>query len=154
VTKEQLRQMLQTLLADRYSLRIHREIKQDPGYILRVGRNGTTFKETSDGEEIQPLIGCRIAPKTVECRSNLMWIYKGKFRIRTFAESLSSFTEGRLPVVDKTGLPGIYELRLTLIEDSDACIGSRSCATYDPPLSKALEDQLGLTLESANIPVD
>ena len=43
----QFRQMLQTLLAERFNLRVHRELKQMPVYALVVGKNGPKFKESA-----------------------------------------------------------------------------------------------------------
>ena len=46
-TKEQFRVMLQNLLADRFKLTIHREIKELPAYVLTVAKGGPKMKESS-----------------------------------------------------------------------------------------------------------
>jgi len=50
-TKEQVPKMLQTLLAERFKLQIHREKKDQPVYALVVGKGGPKLK---DAEEIAP----------------------------------------------------------------------------------------------------
>src|SRR5207249_5172791 len=52
--KEQVPLMLQTLLAERFKLAIHRETKDLPMYALVVGRNGPKMKESLKEPEIDP----------------------------------------------------------------------------------------------------
>jgi uncharacterized protein (TIGR03435 family) len=47
ITQDQLRQMLQSLLADRLQLKIHREMKEAAVYDLVVGKNGPKMKQVS-----------------------------------------------------------------------------------------------------------
>jgi uncharacterized protein (TIGR03435 family) len=49
-TPEQIRQMLQTLLADRFKLAIHREIRDLTHYALVVGKNGPKFQSAKTDE--------------------------------------------------------------------------------------------------------
>lgn len=46
-SKDQFRQMLQALLADRFKLKVHREMRELPVYALVVGKNGPRFKESA-----------------------------------------------------------------------------------------------------------
>jgi len=151
VTKEQLRQMLQTLLADRFAIKVHRETNQGDGYLLMVGKNGPkygpAFMETSGEEEI-------FGPTHDASGQSVV---KGKFRLKTFAESLGLLDNLSGPVLDRTNLSGIYDL--TLILKDAAASGPRGAPTspdrrFDPPVSKAIEEQLGLRLERAKVPVE
>lgn len=47
-TSKQLQLMLQSLLADRFQLKLHREIKELPVYALVIGKNGSKLRELSD----------------------------------------------------------------------------------------------------------
>src|SRR5258705_456980 len=47
ITREEARQMLQHLLAERFQLKIHRETKEVPVYALVVGKNGHKLKESA-----------------------------------------------------------------------------------------------------------
>jgi uncharacterized protein (TIGR03435 family) len=44
-TTEQLREMLQNLIIDRFKLKAHRYTEERPGYFLVVAKNGPKFKE-------------------------------------------------------------------------------------------------------------
>src|SRR5208282_3270821 len=46
-TKSEFREMLQTLLAERFNLKFHREMKEMPVYALVVGKKGPKFKESA-----------------------------------------------------------------------------------------------------------
>ena len=50
-TTAQLRVMLQSLLADRFKLVVHRETKELPVYTLTVGKNGSKMQESKDGRK-------------------------------------------------------------------------------------------------------
>src|SRR4029077_18246393 len=48
--EEQLRKMLQTLLADRFQLKFHRDMKPLPAYALVLGKNGPRMKARIPGD--------------------------------------------------------------------------------------------------------
>ena len=127
--------MLQDLLSDRFKLAIHRETKELPVYNLVVAKGGPKFKpsETSSG---------------ITSNSNrTTWHVTAKVTMLRFAEFLTD--EAGRPVVDKTGLAGSYDLTLDWAVDNNV-------ATNDsgPSLFTAMQDQLGLKLESAKGPVE
>lgn len=53
-TKEQLRTMLQNLLAERFKLTIHRDTKELPMYSLIIGKNGPKLKESVEPPPAPP----------------------------------------------------------------------------------------------------
>jgi uncharacterized protein (TIGR03435 family) len=131
-TEEQLYQMLQALLTERFSLKFHREVKDMPGYALVVGKNGPKFKEAK-GEEVSMSFGPNgkpgRGPNSVTMR---------KYSMSKFADLLTNFGN---PIVDKTGLTGYYEFTLSWDEDAG------------PTLGTALQEQLGLKLEPQKVPM-
>jgi uncharacterized protein (TIGR03435 family) len=142
-TKEQFRQMVQALLADRFELKVHRETKEVQGYVLLVGKNGAKIKETSGEEE-------NLSPFFNSLGESVV---KGNFRLRSFAQSLGLLDSSLFPVIDRTSLPGIYDVTLTLrFAGGGPARGAN--VGYDPPLPKAIEEQLGLRLESGKVPVE
>jgi uncharacterized protein (TIGR03435 family) len=146
-TTEQLREMLRKMVIDRFKPKIYRETKETAGYVLLVGKGGIKFKETSGDEEDRRSTQDPDQPVGI----------KGKYRLKRFASNLS--TLAGLPVIDKTDLPVIYDLNLTLNRVRSVGGGPRGASggnvpEYDPPLSKALEEQLGLRLESVKVPID
>ena len=160
-TKGELRQMLQALAIDRFKLKAHRYTEERLGYVLGVAKSGVKIKEASGDEEIprEQSMGrfVRGAPSQL-----LPILIQGKCSLRTFAQYLSGGPTQGLPVVDKTDLPGIYEISLTLNQVMGGPSGPRGGGAttapqdmWDPPLAKALEDQLGLRLESVGkVPVE
>jgi len=138
--KDQLRQMLQTLLADRFKLAAHRGTREILVYFLTVGKNGPgpTLHELKDGEPPPELKGItfggshQVPGPTVIMRGTL----------QDFAIELSGppFSVGRL-VVDKTNLHGTYVGFLHWGEDGDDAIS-------------ALRDEFALKLESQKAPAE
>jgi uncharacterized protein (TIGR03435 family) len=143
--------MLQNLVIDRFKLKAHRYIEESPGFFLVVAKGGPKFKETSGDEELPiPRVVGWLGPGT-----GMPFQIKGKFRLKNFAQYLSSASEandGR-PVVDKTELSGLYDITLSLRQKPP--LGPRggggaiASDMWEPPLGDALEEQLGLRLESA-----
>jgi bla regulator protein BlaR1 len=106
-----LRAMLQSMLADRLKLAVHRSSKEIPVYSLVVDKNGPKFKETNPEEahavEMKLPGGASMAEETKDGR--VLLHYYG-FSMQLFATSISFVAER--PVQDKTGLMGRYDMTL------------------------------------------
>lgn len=126
------RRMVQALLADRFHLTVHQETRVRPAYDLVVAKGGSKLQPTqSNGKSIGT------------GRSH----FNGQgLTMILIAEELSQIT-GRI-VVDKTGLTDRYDLKLQWSPD-DAPATDNSA----PSLFTAIQEQLGLKLESAKEPV-
>jgi uncharacterized protein (TIGR03435 family) len=94
-----IRLMLQSLLADRFHLSVHRETKEQPVYELVIAKGGPKLKETAPTFAGQNLNGGR---------GQLM---AEGLQMSALAGSLSRQL-GR-SVIDKTGLAGRYDFKLT-----------------------------------------
>jgi uncharacterized protein (TIGR03435 family) len=134
-TDEQARQMMQTLLADRFKLVVHWEKKDVPIFALVIGKGG--FKlQPSDPAKDAPRpphsIGC--PPEDPSCHFS----GGGSGPISDLASSLS-FNVGR-PVIDQTGLTGTYNLDLYWAGDTTA-------DSPLPSLPAALREKFGLELK-------
>jgi uncharacterized protein (TIGR03435 family) len=140
LTREQARQMLQTLLADRFQLKVHREMKEMAVYALVVaGRGGVKLKVSApDAEERMTMRGGR----TIQIETT-----KGGM------EQLVTQISGTLgqPVLDKTGLTSEYDYRLEFAPQSAWAADADADA---PTIFTALQEQLGLRLESQKAPVE
>jgi uncharacterized protein (TIGR03435 family) len=155
VTRDQLRQMLQSLLAERFQLKVRRETKQSPGYSLVVAKSGQKVRQWSgDDEPLEIHTGSSGGARGEAPSGGPKVVITGKTPMRDFAAFFRRCPqmEGRL-VTDKTDLEGNYEFHLSLnwIPGPPPTPGVPfvpSCSpVYDPPLPKALEEQLGLHLE-------
>jgi len=118
---------MQTLLADRFQLKVHCETKEMPVYALVVaGKGGSKLKQSAAGRTTQ--------------------IVTAKGCIEQLVTQLSG-TLGQ-PVLDKTGLTGEYDYELEWAPENAA-------AEVDTPgIFTALQEQLGLKLESQKAPVE
>jgi bla regulator protein BlaR1 len=99
-TAEDVPKMLQTLLAERFRMRVHWETRQESGYALVVSKTGATLK-TSDADPDGPTGGYTIRGADVHLKYN-------RTTLKEFAKALT-FDMGR-PVVDETGIQGLYDI--------------------------------------------
>lgn len=133
-TKEQLRLMLQNLLADRFKLEIHRETRDLPKYSLTVARNGIKMKESVEsqppgpeaaspprggpGRESLDQYGFPIFPRRPEGGAWTLLI-NGRGRLgvdrATIQDLVNALMNSHLRslVTDDTGLKGKYDFLLT-----------------------------------------
>jgi bla regulator protein blaR1 len=138
--REQMELMEQSLLADRFKLKVHFETREMAGYELVIAKGGAKLTPSKDGGN------ARLSMSNV-AQGNQMTA------VSTTIDQLihSPFFNGRT-IVDKTGLTGIYDFTLTWgSERMDASAESGSDA---PSLFTAVQEQLGLKLVAAKVPVE
>jgi uncharacterized protein (TIGR03435 family) len=141
-TKDEFRQMLQVLLADRFKLKVHRETREMPVYQLIVGKNGPKFKESAP--DASP--GAHYAASD---RNYQVTILKA-----TMDDVLTAIENSLLdrPVLDKTGLTGTYDIKMTYAPDIRA--NRETPDLTDIGIFTAVEQQLGLKLEAQKAMVE
>jgi uncharacterized protein (TIGR03435 family) len=152
--KMEQQHMLQTLLADRFKLKIHWETRQGPTYDLVVAKKVPKMqlaKGDPPSAEEQKLWGDRPIPPLYQrgdSRVAFDFVAHG-CSLNDLAETLAG-QFGR-PVADKTGLKGKDDFTLHY---HDTRLSDRSPDDQDPtpPLDRAIQDQLGLKLEPAKGP--
>jgi uncharacterized protein (TIGR03435 family) len=156
VSEAELKRMLQSLLAERFKLALHRETRETSGYKLVVAKSGPRLKEARADEERKGLWQLGGGPLTGQAAS-----------MQRLAQALA----GRLgrPVSDGTGLTGAYDFTLTWTPDESeqgrlqspfatlppeiAAQLSRNRDPNGPSLFTAIREQLGLRLEPQKEPV-
>jgi uncharacterized protein (TIGR03435 family) len=165
----QLQTMMQALLAERFTLRVHREMRDLPIYELvpasRDRRLGPKMQEAAFDCAVAAAARARgetvVPPQPVGdmpvcgARANPGRLLAGNYRVSDFARNLSGFA-GRA-ITDRTGLTGIYNFDLTWTPDEPPPPGASLPPWYDPngpSLFTAVQEQLGLKLEPATGPVD
>jgi uncharacterized protein (TIGR03435 family) len=139
--REQLGLMLQSLLADRFNLKVSHETRELPVYALVIAKNGPTLQVSKpDGTLSNPTKGSdnRGQPGMSTSR-----ITDGS--MADLARGLSHQL-GRI-VLDQTGLKGKYDFTLQYSHDENP-------DSSGPSIFSALQEQLGLKLESTKGPVD
>ena len=134
VSIEQCKLMMQTLLAERFGLQLHRETRQLPVFRLVIARNGPKLRRIADGDPTGVREFITSTKGRLDTRGNTM---------QQFAQMLAGTRELDNLVIDATGLEGYYEFTLEWTPASLALDGAPG-----PALTTALQEQLGLKLES------
>jgi uncharacterized protein (TIGR03435 family) len=149
-TKEQFHLMLQSLLAERFKLKLHHERKESDVYSLVVGKNGPKMKESP--EEPPPPGKMQKDEDGFSVFPGMRGIYTasiaGRERMRASQENMAQFVmtlSGQLgrPVTDATGLKGKYDFIVTYAPAGAAATPE---ADADPDIIGAMQ-QIGLKLE-------
>jgi uncharacterized protein (TIGR03435 family) len=138
----EMRQMLQTLLADRFQLKVHMETRKESVYALVVAKGGPQLKPPDTAK--QPFVSYgRTGAVEREAVSELLI---GQNATMAMLAARLGPHLGR-PVLDRTGLQGSFDFRVEYA-------GSEAQAEAAAPLFRALQDQLGLKLETQPGSVD
>jgi uncharacterized protein (TIGR03435 family) len=163
--------MLQTLLADRFKLKLHRETRQLPVFALMATKGGPRLPEPKGGpcnETMPPLDAPREQRIAPPCGPGIVSAGKG-LSMQGLNVTMAKFTGflekmiGR-EVIDRTGFTGKFDLHLEFAFD-DSIVGlprPRGSSDLDQPADPlarssimiALQEQLGLRLESTKGPVE
>jgi uncharacterized protein (TIGR03435 family) len=139
-SEAELRLMLQTLLADRFQVKVHHSTKELSVYALVVAKDGPKFRPSeTEGES------------SIEPNQKELKLVVHRTQLSQLVEMLANIAQ--LPVVDLTGLKGRYDVTV----DLSKYIMDRTANEPLDPLSlimRGLQDELGLKLESRKMPVD
>ena len=181
---DQVPQMLQMLLADRFKLTFHRETKDQPVFALVVGKDGPKMQPSDEQET--PSIDAQPAPVQVSGNAQTGLTVRGgrggttrvtmgqdgvmrleaeRVTMPQLADSITGFV-GR-PVIDMTGLAAAYKIALTVTKE-DLMAATRASGLAGPPALDAAPvpadpggisifqsvQQLGLRLELRKAPIE
>jgi uncharacterized protein (TIGR03435 family) len=141
------KKMLQALLTDRFQMTIRRETKELPVYALVVAKNGLKMAPGTEGTSEQI---------NMQARAGLLRLTGQSASVANIADALYN-RAGRM-VIDKTGLEGRFDFKLEWVPDAanlPLVNGSKMEPAADgPSLFTAVQEQLGLKLESTKGPVE
>jgi uncharacterized protein (TIGR03435 family) len=160
--------MLQAILEDRFRLKVHRETRQVPVYVLTVAKGGSKLQQVPEGSCVPPDnstwpmpklpagktycisrgAGGRIGPNTM--------IHEDEATVDYMCKLLSLVMDRW--VVDKTGLTGQYKFDLQFaIDQSTPGVGQAFGPPSDDPPAPSIFtviERLGLKLEATRGPRD
>lgn len=134
-----LMEMLQALLAERFNLKLHRERRPGESMVLEIAKNGAKLQGGGDAKRSYT---------------------NGHDRFDATALTMSDFAEVltrnlRIPVVDRTGLPCVFTFTLRWNPDPPTTLAPDEAVAYlRSEVSRAVAQQLGLTLRSQRLPVE
>jgi uncharacterized protein (TIGR03435 family) len=135
-----LNQMLQRLLADRFQLALHRDSKTLPSYVLEVDKIGPKMEKAEGGDSNTNTSTGKRGRVAIDAKNTDMDL---------FAQILARKMD--LPVVNQTGLTGIFNFKLHWTPDS---VAVQEQNADDVSIFTALQEQLGLRLRAAKAPVE
>jgi uncharacterized protein (TIGR03435 family) len=161
VTVAQLRAMLQTMLADRFNVQLHRETQTLMAYVFHVAKNGPKLKEFAGDSEtprLTPGIGLH-----------------GKTTLDALARFMTDFVvlfvnAGNIdtPFINKTGLTSTYDYAFFLRPGGPRGGGARGqgdpnsgpptreqrISEFAADLSESMEQTVGIRLDTEKLPVE
>jgi uncharacterized protein (TIGR03435 family) len=170
VTREQSALMLQMLLEDRFKLVVRRTSKEVPIYALMPAKGSMKLKAASETACFKIVPGALPPPPVPgnppPCGGFFMspnTLQGGGISMAQLASNLTNIL--RRPVLDKTGFTGTFDVHLEFSRESTAPMGAAGSSTpgaapgvlFDnngPTIFTALQEQLGLKLESQKGPAD
>jgi len=128
---KELVEMLQTLLADRFKVTLHRETRQVPGYALTVAKSGLKIQPSTNENTTEHESANKFTATHIDMP-----------RLARLVERVV-----KQPVVDDTHVSGGYDF---VLEYARAASDDNTL----PSIFTALTEQLGLKLESRKLPVE
>ncbi|HEX4138280.1 MAG TPA: TIGR03435 family protein [Bryobacteraceae bacterium] len=141
-----VRLLVQSLLKDRFKLATHKETRDEQVYELVLNKGGSKLREVPDPGLTKPN-GLRLGPSELIGTASPMSLLANQLSQRM----------GR-SVIDKTGLRGRYDFTLKWTPDQGASSGGTDATppadTSGPSIFTAVQEQLGLRLQSARGPVE
>jgi uncharacterized protein (TIGR03435 family) len=143
---QQLRTMMQKLLASRFNLKFHQDKRELSAYVLTVGKNGPKLKPTEIKGTL-PGLGMRPG-------AGGLTLVMANGRVQDFTSFLQMLVLDR-PVVDRTELTGRYDCNVTFTPDDSQFNGhppklppATDNTEAAPNLFTAFQEQLGLKLDA------
>jgi uncharacterized protein (TIGR03435 family) len=146
---QQFKTMVQKLLADRFNLTLHHEMRELPAFVLTAAKNGVKLKKNESGDPGPGNLSMRLT------KGGMMLTSKNA----TMAEFASVLQEAVVdrPVVNRTELTGRFDFQFTFAPDGSQFGGMRLPPQNDeeaaPSLFTAIQE-LGLRLDAVKTPVD
>jgi uncharacterized protein (TIGR03435 family) len=138
--------MLRAMLAERFALKFHREQRDVEVYALVEAKGGTKLKSLDEAAEYKVTVKTSLAPGM----ASTMVMGGGRYQAPASRLSLlvhNMATHSDRPIVDLTGLKGVYNIDLQWTPDEGAKSGR------DPGFLSAIP-QLGLRLEKRTMPFE
>jgi uncharacterized protein (TIGR03435 family) len=135
---DEFREMMRVLLADRFHLTVHREMRATPAYLLMVDKNGSKLKVSAPG-----------APGILRMNGGGKITGSGA-TMEQFTGWFSNANGVDRPVLNRTGLAGHYDFTLQWsIPRVDGETDPNA-----PSIFTAMTEQLGLKLDPQKAPVE
>ena len=181
-TATQLPEMMRRLLEERFQLKIHREKKDFPVYVMEVGKGG--LKMQASGPDPDPANSDARTPVTITGSGNAQGVSVNMGRGASYTFANSKFEGKRLttammsgilerfvdrPIVDMTDLKGAYDITLDIAQEDYRVMliraGVAAGVSLPPEALRLLDgasvpsffdavEKVGLKLDARKAPMD
>jgi uncharacterized protein (TIGR03435 family) len=132
LTYEQMKPLMQKMLAERFQMTYHRETREVQGFEMVAAKGGLKLTPAKPGSPK----GGGGGPGAIDLPNTTM---------NSLAGMLTAML--KRPVADRTGATGDYEVKLRFAPEEDA-------ESTLPSIFTAVQEDLGVKLESAKVPVE
>lgn len=166
-----LQTMIRALLEERFKLMVRRQSKEIQVYALTVANGGPTLTPFQEGscDDTSPFTPAGLSPQPGQkplCRGIFYLGQESHFNVIAEGATLDGFAQllsGAFdrPVVNRTGVTGIFNFHLEAAPDYTLFCHEPPCtnlpeppAGNPPPVFDAIQEQLGLKLESTKAPIE
>jgi uncharacterized protein (TIGR03435 family) len=153
--------MLQSLLADRFQLKFHRQMKDSPVYTLVVSKDGPKIKLVDD-QQSPSVDGPSLpgaGPNRGAVRIGAGSLFGNAVELSLFSRLLSQRLDRT--IIDETNLAGRYNVQLQWAPSPGEMPYGPGGNSLSPPADSsgpsvfaAIREQLGLELKSSRAPVE
>jgi uncharacterized protein (TIGR03435 family) len=171
-TKDQMRLMVQSLLADRFRFVAHWEMQEEAvlaAQLIQPGRPGPNLiphdqglpcpayadagaaLRTTPGPTFPPICDVVVAHETGD---HMTEAGSRNAQPATMANLLSDLGDFDRPVIDQTGLQGRYDFRIKWSPEPNSNMlppGANTTDPQGPPFVRALKEQLGIKLQATRV---
>lgn len=171
-TKDQVRLMLQSLLADRFGLQVHFETRTVPVYLLtqiKPGKMGPRLHphtpacgtaqsaKSPSAKDVFPPLCLDKALMTIPQENHVKLTGSRNMPLSVLAMYLPTMGDLDRPVIDRTGLKESVDFSMEFTPEAYLPMNSGVDADPDTPITsfqQALQNQLGMMLAPAKAPMD
>ncbi len=143
-TENEMKQMARTLLAARFGLKLHRESKEMPAYVISVGKNAPKLFSPKDGETHDMRFAMTPGP---DQKPGVFHIDATRYTLAQLADVFARRMDR--VIVNRTGMDGEYDFKLDLTPDEN-----HPSPVDQTLLLEALRQQIGLDVRSEKTAVD
>ncbi|HEV1286937.1 MAG TPA: M56 family metallopeptidase, partial [Bryobacteraceae bacterium] len=159
VREAKMKLMLQSLLEDRFKMKIRRETKVVPVYAVVVGKSGPKLTKAKIEEKDCPE---GVTPQRGQCHQFAGGLGRGlhgdAVSMEDLALAVSNWADR--PVIDRTGLEGLYEINTEgwtrMVPRGPGGNEAEEKQLSDPtrPTIYMIFERLGLKMESSKAPIE
>ena len=139
-TRKQMAEMLQSLLAERFNLVKHTEMREMRVYELIVDNTGLKIQPISERDPVKADAGFHFHGDMRQFADLLALQFSIPAAENPSEPSRASVAGSQIPVIDKTDLTGIFDFNVDMHPE----LGTDMFTSWQ----RALQDQLGLRVES------